>query len=99
MRTAPLILLGLVGAAAAAWWYFTRSAGASSGYGSVNSAIDTSGFGLPSSAYTPVTSGQQQSSGNGSFLQMINDSLGLTPSTPRRSTAMRTRRAAATGSQ
>lgn len=76
-----IILAGLAAAAAAAWWYFTRSAGASTGYGGINSAIDTAGFGLPSSAYTPATSGQQQGSSNGSFLQMINDSLGLTPST------------------
>ncbi len=82
MRSPALIFLGLAGAALGAWWYFTR-AGASSGYGSINSAIDTAGFGLPSSAYTPTTSGQQQQS-NGSFLTMLNDSLGLTPSTPSR---------------
>ena len=76
-------LLALAAAAAAAWWYWTRSAGAGGGYGSINSAMDTTGLGLPASAYTPTTSGQQQS-GNGSFLQMVNDSLGLTPSTPSR---------------
>lgn len=74
--------LGLLGLAA--WWYFTRGAGGTTGYGSINGAMDTTGLGLPASAYTPTTSGQQQSSGNGSFLQMLNDSLGLTPSTPSR---------------
>ncbi len=83
-RGAAALLAGVALVAAAAWWYFTRGAGASTGYGGVNSGINTSGFGLPASAYTPATSGQQQSSGNGSFLQMINDSLGLTPSTPSR---------------
>lgn len=79
MHKSALIGLGLLAAAAAAWWYFTRGAGGSSGYGSVNSAIDTGGFGLPASAYTPTTSGQQQGTSNGSFLTMLNDSLGLTP--------------------
>ncbi len=79
MRPGTLIGITALAGAAAAWWYFTRGAGASTGYGTASTGINLSGFGLPSTAYAPTTSGQQQGSTSGSFLTMLNDSLGLTP--------------------
>ena len=86
MRNGTILLLGLLGAAALAWWYFTRGAGATSGYGTANTGINLSGFGLPSTAYAPTTAGEQQGSGNGSFLQMLDATLN--PSTPSRGGAL-----------
>lgn len=78
MQKPTFIAFGLLGAAAiAAWWYFKR-ASSSSSYGTVQSGLNLAGFGLPAAPYSGAAASGTQS--NGSFLTMLNDSLGLAPS-------------------